>query len=166
MKITQALQLLAKVKACWYRQPADDRTAEEWAACFLPVEYRDAESVINDWRDRGEAGPPAPGQIRAAAMDIAKRRADEQMRARRKLEAPKPTPEERKRSRAFMREVMENFGMRRTALADAVAEPTAEIARPAPITAVPREIDRETMRAQETILRRRSDRNGTLSEIR
>lgn len=108
MKESQAIAVLMKVKANWYRQPADELTRAEWVECFMLVEYEDAIAAVIQLR-RTREEPPTPGMLASAAQEIERRRFEERRYRQCKLVVV-PTADERERCKAQLRELIETIG--------------------------------------------------------
>src|ERR1700730_18690197 len=83
MKKTEAIALLTKVKANWYRQPVDELTIAEWCECLAQTEFEDAIAAVIQLRETREE-PPSPGMVINAAREIARRRFEERRYRQRK----------------------------------------------------------------------------------
>ena len=153
MKLSETLVIFRRIKGNWPRQPADDATIAEWSDCLRDASFEAAMAAVSEWRNRGEAEPPTPGQLRKFAKEIEQRLLDEQRRRRRALNEPRPSEEERARVVALIRQTREMLESRKAVV---VVESSA------PNEAASREIDSETRRAQERIEARRKKLARTL----
>lgn len=108
MKKTEAIALLTKVKANWYRQPVDELTIAEWCECLAQTEFEDAIAAVIQLRETREE-PPTPGMVTNAAREIARRRFEERRLRQRKLIVV-PSAAERSRCKAQLRDLIEELG--------------------------------------------------------
>lgn len=110
MEAAQAVQILAKVKANWYRQPVDQVIAAEWAECLSRVDFQDALEAVRQFRDAGSSEPPTPGQVWREAQELGDRRRRQEAVRRVQIEGPPPTKEQISRGRAILRDAIEKLG--------------------------------------------------------
>jgi hypothetical protein len=105
---SQAIAVLMKVKANWYRQPADELTRAEWVECLTPLEYKDAVAAVTRFRESREE-PPTPGMVARSASDIEQRRLENRRSLQRKL-VTVPSIEERARMKKQLHDLVEMLG--------------------------------------------------------
>ena len=108
MKKTQAIAVLTKVKANWYRQPVDELTIAEWCECLAQTEYEDAIAAVIRLRETREE-PPTPGMAASAAREIAQRSFEERRSRQRKLIVV-PSSDERARCKAQLHDLIDALG--------------------------------------------------------
>lgn len=112
MKKAQSIAVLIKVKAIWYRQPADELTKAEWVEWLTPVEYEDAIAAVVQFGETREE-PPTPGMVARAAREIGQRRFEERRSRQQKLIVI-PNAEERARCKAQIHDLVESLGKKKT----------------------------------------------------
>lgn len=109
MEPKQAIEILTQVKANWTRQPVDAVIAAVWIDRLAKVSYSAALEAVVDIAESGRAEAPAPGEVYLQARGIDDRAEDDARRKRLRLEAPKPNEEERARTKAAIRELIEKL---------------------------------------------------------
>ena len=109
MDKSEALKILAKVKANWYRQPTDRVVAREWQEALAPIQYEDAYRAVNAWRDSASPDAPTPGQLASDANEFAKNR-EELRRAKLLRIEERPTEEQVQRNKGILRQSSEKRG--------------------------------------------------------
>lgn len=109
MENTDAVKVLAKVKANWYRQPTDEVVAREWAERLAHVEFGDAIQAVRELADLPQLETPTPGQLAHYAAHIGQRRRDEENAHILRLEAPAPSDEDKRKARATVHSIIERL---------------------------------------------------------
>jgi len=110
MEKSEAIKILGKVKANWYRQPTDRVVQNEWAEALLATGYEDAYRAVNAWRDSGSPEAPTVGQLAVDAAEFAKQREDARRAKLYRLDEPKPSAEEIKRNKSILRSIIDKLG--------------------------------------------------------
>jgi len=154
------IKLLMLVKGNWYRQPTDDLTIRVWQEILgEEIDARDAVEAVMEVARSGAKEPPTPGMVFRAAMELAKRREEQERRARKSIEEL-PSDEERERMRQNFSNLI--YKLARSVVAESVevgaTDALGAIQSAATTSAASRAIDPETERAQEIILKKRREK--------
>jgi hypothetical protein len=156
------IRLLMLVKGNWYRQPTDDLTIRVWEEILgEEIDARDCVEAVMEVARSGAKEPPTPGMVFRAAMELAKRREEQERRTRKSIEEL-PSDEERERMRRNFSDLIEKlarsvvYGGVDTAAGEAVGTTNGAFTT----SAAARDIDPETKRAQEIILMKRREKLG------
>jgi hypothetical protein len=162
MNHEDTVKLLTLVKGNWYRQPTDDLTIRVWQEILgEKIDSHDAfEAVMNIVR-AGAEEPPTPGMIYCAALELAKRREEQERRKRKSIEEL-PSDEERERVRQNFSDLIHKLARSVVvrgieAGAGAGGRRDTKSAGATTSAAAPN-IDPETERAQEIILMKRREK--------
>jgi hypothetical protein len=147
------------VKAHWPRQLVDRLTGAAFTESLVRVEFRDAVQAVREFSDSGREEPPTVGMIYRAAMELAKRREEQERRTRKSIEEL-PSAEERERMRRNFSDLIDKFA---GSVVDGGVEAGPEeavdaIQSAATTSATARNIDPETKRAQEIIFMKRREK--------
>ena len=98
----RAIGILAYVKGCWYRQPIDGPIVDVWVDVLWDIDLEDGRAAAKQYFETDSPSPPTPFQIRSLAL--AKR--ELRLAKHKRLEAPRPTPEERAAGLKVLREAI------------------------------------------------------------
>ena len=99
MNDEDTVKLLMLVKGNWYRQPTDDLTIRVWQEILgEKIDARDAFKAVMEIARSGAKEPPTPGMVFRAAIELAKRREEQERGARKSIEEL-PSAEEQERVR-------------------------------------------------------------------
>ncbi len=157
MKHEEMVKLLILVKGNWYRQPTDDLTIRAWQEILSEeIDGGDAAEAVLEFARSGAKEPPTPGMVFRAATELAQRREDQERRTRKSIEEL-PGDEERERMRQNFNDLIDKLtcSMARGDTQDVASEAVGAFQSAASTPVDARNIDPETKRAQEIILRKR-----------
>lgn len=153
MERIETIELLAKVKAGWFKQPVDELVLGEWFECLAKMQLGDAKNAVRELRDSGIKDPPTPGEVLRGAIVWRRRRQERERANRRLLDEPPHTPEQIAFARNAVAKLLEDTTKAIEERRELQIEHLPERPRIVP--------DEETHRAQQRILeRRRQDREG------
>jgi hypothetical protein len=160
MKHEDRIRLLMLVKGNWYLQPADDLTIRVWQEILgEEIDVPDCVEFVVEFARSGAKEPPTPGMVFRWAMELAKRREEQERRTQKSIEEL-PSDEEQQRMRRNFSDLIEK--LTRSPVGgnvQKVTERAVDAIQGADTTsAAVHRIDPGTERAQRIILMRRREK--------